>query len=145
MKRFNNKTGFTLLEIIIVIIIIGVLASLALPRMFAMTDNAKAVEAMSFFKTFRNGMDMCFMQGGSTYVGCNTWATIGVNDPNSEASRHFTFTFVSQSANTYVFRAQLFGPTNTNVLTLTVNRTVTPAVTIRGGGAFSSINISSDT
>ena len=34
MKLDKNKSGFTLLEIIIVIIIIGILASLALPKFF---------------------------------------------------------------------------------------------------------------
>lgn len=46
------KKAFTLLELVIVIIIIGVLASLALPRMFRVIEGTKAAEAV--------GDDFCY-------------------------------------------------------------------------------------
>ena len=39
-----NKKGFTLIEIIIVIVILGVLATLALPRLAAQVDAAEAAD-----------------------------------------------------------------------------------------------------
>ena len=42
----KRKKGVTLLEIIIVVIIIGVLASLALPRLFSTVEFSRSAEAI---------------------------------------------------------------------------------------------------
>ncbi|MCL1946612.1 MAG: prepilin-type N-terminal cleavage/methylation domain-containing protein, partial [Chitinivibrionia bacterium] len=39
-----NKKGFTLVELMVVIVIIGVLAAVAIPKMMAATNKAKAGE-----------------------------------------------------------------------------------------------------
>lgn len=44
MCKFNKK-GFTLIELMVVIVIIGVLASLAIPRFTEASDKAKVAEA----------------------------------------------------------------------------------------------------
>jgi len=45
MSRFLKKQGFTLIELMVVIVIIGVLASLAIPRFTEASSKAKAAEA----------------------------------------------------------------------------------------------------
>jgi prepilin-type N-terminal cleavage/methylation domain-containing protein len=55
------KRAFTLLEMIIAIIIIGVLASLALPRMFRVIECSKAVEATSMFASMRTQMERSYL------------------------------------------------------------------------------------
>ena len=47
MNLNKNKSGFTLLEIIIVIIIIGILASLALPKFFKTVEYSRSMEALT--------------------------------------------------------------------------------------------------
>jgi prepilin-type N-terminal cleavage/methylation domain-containing protein len=44
MCKFNSKMGFTLIELMVVIVIIGVLASLAIPRFTEASDKAKIAE-----------------------------------------------------------------------------------------------------
>jgi prepilin-type N-terminal cleavage/methylation domain-containing protein len=45
MVRFIKKQGFTLIELMVVIVIIGVLASLAIPRFSEASSKAKVAEA----------------------------------------------------------------------------------------------------
>ena len=77
-----NKKGFTLIEIIIVIVILGILATLALPRITGQMESAKAAEAMNIFGAVKRAAIDCYdLAGGSTsgtFSNCNTQALLGV-------------------------------------------------------------------
>lgn len=49
-KRRKNQRGFTLIEVMIVIVIIGILAGLAVPRYMKATMKAKQTEAKQILK-----------------------------------------------------------------------------------------------
>lgn len=98
MKLKNNKSGFTLLEIIIVIIIVGVLASLALPRFFDTVEYSRATEAMNAIGTLKRGADRCAIAVEAAtgvqndYDNCDAFDEIGVEDPGGAAGSNFTYT-----------------------------------------------------
>ena len=49
-RRFHNRRGFTLIELMIVVVIIGILAALAIPKFMKVTGKAKVAEAKTILK-----------------------------------------------------------------------------------------------
>jgi prepilin-type N-terminal cleavage/methylation domain-containing protein len=52
---FKGRRGFTLIELVVVIVIVGVLASIALPRYASFLERARAAEAIRAIDAIRTG------------------------------------------------------------------------------------------
>lgn len=66
----RNQRGFTLVELMIVVIIVGILAAVAIPMYQGATERAKASEAVAALGTIRGAMRVYFAEHG-TYVNAN--------------------------------------------------------------------------
>ena len=140
MLRSKNTSGFTLLEIIIVVIIIGVLASLALPRFFKTVEFSKGTEALSNLSTLRQSMQRCFLQT-SDFTKC-TLNGLDIEDPSTQANRRFEYTLSTLNTGDYVVKAIRNttdgGSTDTsNYIQLIVN--TAGVVSKDGSGIYASI------
>lgn len=103
-----DKKGFTLVELMVVIVIIGVLAAVAIPKMMAATNKAKASEGPQMIGSIAN-LEHAFgaEYGAYANAGAQTsakpvvggWGAIGMDQ--NPISKYFTFT-VSGSANAVV-------------------------------------------
>lgn len=66
-----GKKGFTLLELIIVIIIIGVLATLGISQYTRMIERARGAEARAIIGAIRSNAAAIYMQNNNDCTTCN--------------------------------------------------------------------------
>ena len=76
----HNQKGFTLIELMIVVVIIGILAALAIPRFMQATTKSKQSEAKGLLKQIYT-MQRAYRQEFDTYA-CNGLTASGAA-PNS--------------------------------------------------------------
>lgn len=143
MRMVNNKSGFTLLEILVVIIIVGVLASVAMPQLFRNVERSRATEALSSLGATKMSIEACAMQFNNVFTTCNTYAAIGMQDPGynavSNASAHFTY-LIGVAANSFSVTATRNTVDNgTAGDTVVLSRSGTATITRSGTTAFAGI------
>lgn len=90
-KLLKDERGFTLTELMIVIVIIGILASIGVPRYMAVTTRAKAVE-------FKPLLQQIYSLEESYYTENDSYSSdlslIGFGDPKA---KYFTFSVTADS------------------------------------------------
>ncbi|MCL1945887.1 MAG: type II secretion system GspH family protein [Chitinivibrionia bacterium] len=93
----SKKNGFTLVELMVVIVIIGVLAAVAIPKMMAATNKAKAGEGPQLLRSIAS-MEAAYKAENDTYISADAaekgpaegaWKGLGFDQ--NPFSRYFTF------------------------------------------------------
>ncbi len=79
-SKIHNRKGFTLIELMIVVVIIGILASLAIPRFMTASTRAKQSEARQLLKQVYT-MQHAYRQANNTYGDGGVTAAAGGSFP----------------------------------------------------------------
>ena len=69
-KHTTKRRGFTMIELIFVIVILGILASVAIPKLAATRDDAKVASVLAELSTLKNDMSAYYTARG-TYVAAD--------------------------------------------------------------------------
>ncbi len=102
MRVIRIIKGFTLLELIIVIIITGVLATLAIPRFTKMIQYSKGMEAIRAISVVRNSIERCVLYPGmqEKFDECDEFDELDIEDPGNAAGSIFDYEiFTIQAGN----------------------------------------------
>lgn len=90
MKRLRNQGGFTLIELVIIILVLGILAATAIPRFYDMSAKAKQAAEKGVVGGVRGGIAIMYasnLLNGST----NFPAALGGTNPGTASSGNLFF------------------------------------------------------
>ena len=131
--RNRRQRGFTLVEVLIVVIIIGVLAALIIPRFLTAPEKAIVAEANQMLGSLIRGQEAVIDLGGA-FVGSGTlttanWTSLGLTIPSSASKFAYSCTSpsctasrtVSGTASTAVLNSSTRGWTCTGAYTPLTN------------------------
>ena len=67
--RASGQSGFTLVELLVVMLILGLLAAIAIPSFFNQRDKARDADAKSAARTAQTAMETWATDNGGSYAG----------------------------------------------------------------------------
>lgn len=113
MRRQNG--GFTLVELIIVIIILGILAALAIPQFTTSTEDAVNSTLAGNLAVLRNGIQLYYHQHQSQYPGAvkedgTLTATVAGDNPDAFQNQMLQYTKATGETSADKDAAFPFGP-----------------------------------
>ncbi len=89
------RKAFTLMELMLVVIIIAILASIAIPSYIKTMERAKAREAMATLQSMR-AAELAYSSERRQFITLspsndNDWKAVGMDNPNDNAQRAWNY------------------------------------------------------
>ena len=101
-RESDNRAGFTLVELLIVVIILGVLAAVAIPQFTSSTEDAKTSALDTSLAELRGAIELYYHQHGEVYPGAKKYTDGNDVGSAAEADSAFSRQLTLYSASTGV-------------------------------------------
>ncbi len=72
VSRMRTRKGFTLVELAVVIVIIGILAAFGVPKFLQSVEKSKAAEAFNYWSTVQSAQERYIAQNGVYWATTNS-------------------------------------------------------------------------
>jgi type IV pilus assembly protein PilA len=120
--QMKKQSGFTLIELMIVVAIVAILAAVALPAYQTYTAKARFSEVVAATGPYKTAIEVCVQTNGFTQLDATTNCNAGTRGVPANAGASGNVTSVQVTANTNVITATGLAATfgaNSNTYTLT--------------------------
>ena len=146
----RRQQGFTIIELMIVVVVIAVLSAIALPSYTDYVTRSKLAEAYAHLADLRVKMEQYYLDNRrySSNAGGGTCGIPGGNTPTTQGTKYFDFTCASSNANAagdqqYVLTASGKAGEGLDGIAFTINTsntkaTVVTASTVMAGKGYTS-------
>jgi type IV pilus assembly protein PilA len=85
-RMAREESGFTLVELLVVMLILGLLAAIAIPSFFNQRDKARDADAKELVRTAQTAMETYATDNQGSYAGATPAILIGIEESLNEAN-----------------------------------------------------------
>ena len=99
-RMTSDESGFTLVELLVVMLILGLLAAIAIPSFFNQRDKARDADAKAGVRTAQTAIETYATDNNGSYVGATPALLQGIESTLNDV----TLTVPAATATTYTVR-----------------------------------------
>jgi type IV pilus assembly protein PilA len=131
----RDESGFSLIELLVVVLMVGILAAIAIPSFLNQKSKAQDAQAKTMARTAQTAFETYAASNGGSYAGSNLLSTLNSVEPSLITGANTSAFLSAVQGTTNSFQVTAYSPVTSESFMLTdtagsITRTCSPS----GGG-----------